>query len=288
MPETIRTALQAAEQRLSESSPSPRADALLLLAHVLGVGRSVLQAEALTHPEQPLDPRLAARFEALVTRCAAGEPLPYVIGRWAFYHHEFEVTPDVLIPRPETEHLVEAGLAWARDQALDGAGLTLVDVGTGSGAIAISLAAALPGALVYGLDVSPAALAVARRNAARIGVANLHFAAGDLLDALPPLITPDLIAANLPYIPAVELEHLAVARSEPRLALDGGSDGLTLIRRLLVQCPDRVAERFCLLLEIGAGQGGAVSQVCRGGFPDARVDVINDYAGHDRVVRIVR
>jgi release factor glutamine methyltransferase len=252
------------------------------------VGRSVLQAEVLIHPDRPLDPAALARYEALVARRAGGEPLPYVLGRWAFYRYEFEVTPDVLLPRPETEHLVEAGLAWACEQAQEGAGLSVADVGTGSGVIAVSLALALPGAAVYGLDVSPAALAVAGRNAARLGAANLRLAQGDLLDALPPAIVPDLVAANLPYIPSAELEDLAVARSEPRLALDGGPDGLALIRRLVAQCVARAARRFCLLLEIAAGQGDAASQICRAHFPEARVDVINDYAGHDRVVRVVR
>lgn len=290
---TADAALSTATLRLRDGVGRPdevdaRHDALILLAHVLGVGRAVLQAELVVHPERPITAAEAAAFKVLVSRRAAGEPLPYLTGTRAFYHHDFLVTPDVLIPRPETEHLVEAALAWARQVAQDGLGLTLVDVGTGSGAIGLSLAVALPAATVHALDVSPAALAVARRNGARIGAANVIFGQGDLLDALPPDVRPNLVAANLPYIPAEDLVDLAVARQEPRLALDGGPDGLDVIRRLVVQAAERLADPGCLLLEIGAGQGGAVAALGAERFPGWQIDVINDYAGHDRVVRVVR
>ena len=290
---TVEAALQAATARLRDGLDRPgaveaRHEALILLAHVLGVGRAVFAVDVLAHPERALAPDRAAAFEALVTRRAAGEPLPYLTGTRAFYHHDFLVTPAVLIPRPETEHLVEAALDWSRQRAPEGRGLTLVDVGTGSGAIALSLAAALPGATVHALDVSPAALDVARRNAARMGVANVIFGQGDLLAPLPPDVRPDLVIANLPYIPAAELATLPVARHEPRLALDGGPDGLDLIRRLAAQAADRLATPGCLLLEIGAGQGEAAAVLAAACFPAGRIDVINDYAGHDRVVRVVR
>ena len=290
---TVEAALQAATARLRNGLDRPgaaeaRHEALILLAHVENVGRAVFAADVLAHPERVLAPERAAAFEALVIRRAAGEPLPYLTGTRAFYHHDFLVTPAVLIPRPETEHLVEAALDWSWQQAPAGRGLTLVDVGTGSGAIALSLAAALPGATVHALDVSPAALDVARRNAARIGATNVIFGRGDLLAALPPDVRPDLVVANLPYIPAAELATLPVARHEPRLALDGGPDGLDLIRRLVAQAADRLATPGCLLLEIGAGQGAAVAALAAGPFSGSQIDVINDYAGHDRVVRVVR
>ncbi len=281
---TVGAALQAAATAIAPVSESPRLEAQVLLGHLLGVERAAL----LAHPERPLTPDQAAGFEGLVSRRASGVPLPYLTGRRAFYHHDFLVTPDVLIPRPETEHLVEAALAWARRRSPDGSGLTLVDVGTGSGAIALSLAAELPGAVVFATDIGAEALAVARRNADRIGVSHVRFCRGDLLDALPGDGRPDLIAANLPYIATDEWERLAVARHEPRLALDGGPDGLRLIRRLLAQTPQWVGPCFCLLVEIGADQGAAVTRLCREAFPGASVRVIKDYAGHDRVVEAVR
>lgn len=280
---TIGAALRTGAERLALVSESPQLDAQLLLAHVLDVDRAVL----LTHPERALIAGQAARFADLVAVCADGLPVPYAIGARAFFRHDFTVTPDVLIPRPETEHLVEAALAWAESH--DGPGpLTVVDVGTGSGAIAISLAAGLPDAFVHAVDISAAALAVARGNAARLGLDGVRFHSGDLLDALPPDIRPDLIAANLPYIPTDELDTLPVVKHEPRLALDGGADGLDFIRRLVRGAVERVPRRFCLLLEIGAEQGGAVVALCRSAFPEAAVRVINDYAGHDRVVEVIR
>jgi release factor glutamine methyltransferase len=211
--------------------------------------------------------------------------VPYLTGARGFYHLNFYVTPDVLIPRPETEHLIEAALVWGRDRA----GLRIADVGTGSGAIAITLARHLPGSRVWAVDVSAAALDVARNNASRHGVADrIAFVLGDLLE---PAITAgqrfDLIAANLPYIPSAELDTLEVVKHEPRLALDGGADGLDVIRRLLDQASRVLADEGLILLECAAGQGERVAALSRAAFPDAAVDVIPDLAGHDRVVRII-
>lgn len=275
-------ALRLATRVLGAVSGSPQLDAGVLLATVLGVERTAL----LAHPERLLTPDQTACYTELVARAAEGAPIPYLTGWRAFYHHDFIVTPDVLIPRPETEHLVDAALAWA--QAHQKQQLIIADVGTGSGVIALSLAAALPMATVYALDCSVAALEVARRNAVRIGVSNVQFGQGDLLAALPEGVRPDLVVANLPYIPSADLDALAVVRHEPRLALDGGPDGLDVIRRLVAQAVDRLPSTFALLLEIGAGQGGVVSALCRQAFPGARVRVLPDYASHDRVVEVTR
>jgi release factor glutamine methyltransferase len=281
---TIHSALTAAGIALGAVSDSAGADARLLLMAVLDCSA----AHLIAHPEQPLTPDQQARFDALVQQAAAGMPIPYLLGTRAFFRHEFAVTPDVLIPRPETEHLVEAALAWCVRRAPDGAGHTLVDVGTGSGIIALSLAAALPCAAVHATDVSPAALAVVRRNMAQVGVPQVRLHQGDLLDALPDSLTPDLITANLPYIPTADLAELKVTQHEPRLALDGGPDGLDLIRRLIDQVHDRLANDGCLLLEIGSGQGAAVQALCQAAFPAAAARVIRDYAGHERVVELIR
>ncbi len=249
---------------------------------VLGIDRPAL----LAHPERTLTPVQSDSFQRLIERRAAGEPVPYLTGTRAFFDRDWLVSPAVLIPRPETEHLIEAALDWAREHDVQ----RVVDVGTGSGAIAVTLAVHLPCAVVSAVDVSAEALLVARENAARAGMVDrIQFVQGDLL---APLVkaeqTVDLVAANLPYIPSGDLETLSVARWEPRLALDGGADGLDLVRRLLVQLPAVLAVPGLALLEIGAGQGERVAALAQAALPAARVRVLPDYAGFDRVVWIER
>jgi release factor glutamine methyltransferase len=278
MMDTIEHALAWAWTVLARASDSEPLDASTLLMYVLRVDRAAL----LTHPERELTPEQAAQYQALIERRAAGVPVPYLTGVRAFYGRDFLVTPDVLIPRPETEHLIESALQWT--QTRERHTLRVVDVGTGSGAIAVTLAAHLPGARVWAVDISAAALGVARQNAVRHGVADrITFVQGDLLQ---PLIAADLIAANLPYIASDELDTLPVVKHEPRLALDGGADGLDLIRRLLEQAPRVLALNGLLLIEIAAGQGEHVCKLTESAFPGAQVQIIRDYAGHDRVVQI--
>ncbi len=276
---TVAGALAWARAALSEAAASEPLDAPLLLAHVLGCERAAL----LAHPQRVLTPAQSAAFRDMVERRADGLPVAYLTGERAFYDLTLIVTPDVLIPRPETEHLVERALAWAR--AREGS-LRVADVGTGSGAIAVTLARHLPGARVWALDASHTALGVARCNAARYDLAErVHFVQADLLG---PLLGArgafDLIAANLPYVPTSALEALAVTRHEPRLALDGGPDGLAVIRRLLAQVPRVLASDGLLLLEIEAAQGERAAALAAEALPGARVTVHADYAGHDRVV----
>jgi release factor glutamine methyltransferase len=274
---TIQSALLDARKRLLPVSESASLDAQTLLGVTLNVERAYL----LAHPEQPLTVEQAAHFSAWVERCAAGEPLPYVLGRRAFYDRELLVTPDVLIPRPETELLLEAALDFVGARAL-----VAVDVGTGSGALAVTLAALRPAVTVCATDISPAALDVARQNAARHGAA-VTFFQGDLLSPLLERgIQADLIMANLPYIPSGDLPALAVTRWEPRLALDGGADGLDLVRRLLAQAADGWRAGGLMLLEIGYDQGAAGAALCREVFPGADVQVLRDYSGHDRILRV--
>ncbi len=275
-------ALAWARAALAAAADTEPLDAPVLLAHVLGADRASL----LAHPERPLTQSQAERFRALVARRAAGEPIPYLVGTRAFYDATLRVSPDVLIPRPETEHLVEAALAWAAGRG----DLVVADVGTGSGAIALVLAKHLPDAQVWALDISPAALAVARANAQEYDWGQrVRVVQGDLLQPLIDAgVRSDLIAANLPYIPSRDVDGLPVARYEPRLALDGGPDGLALIRRLLGQAPRVLAPGGLLLLEIGAGQGAAVSELARAALPGSAVRLLTDYAGHARIVRIER
>ena len=282
-PPTVAAALAWARAALSEAADSEPLDAPLLLAHVLGCE----QAALLAHPQRPLTPAQSAAFCALVARRADGIPLAYLTGERAFYDLTLIVTPDVLIPRPETEHLVERALAWAQGRA---GSPRIADVGAGSGAIAVTLARHLPAARVWALDVSRAALGVARRNAARYDLGErIHCVQADLLG---PLLGArgafDLIAANLPYVPTSALEALPVSRREPRLALDGGPDGLAVIRRLLAQVPRVLAADGLLLLEIEATQGERAAALAAAALPGARVTVHADYAGHDRVISAQR
>ena len=268
---TIRNMLREARQRIDSL------DAHVLLGAALGVDRAYL----LTHPETPLTSDQAEHFAAWVTRCAAGEPVAYILGRRAFYDRDFAVTSDVLIPRPETELLLENALAWVGERSV-----TAADIGTGSGALAVTFASNRPNADVYAVDISPAALEVARGNAARHR-ASVTFFEGDLLTPLIERgIKLDLIMANLPYIPAGDLPDLAVTRYEPRLALDGGTDGLELIRRLLGQVPQVAKPGALVLLEIGARQGEAVLASARQVLEPQDATLIFDYAGLDRIIRV--
>jgi release factor glutamine methyltransferase len=274
----LSSALHSARTRLNFLDDG-NTTASALLGHVLGLTR----AQVLARPEQVLTPEQAAAFEALVARAAQGEPLAYLTGRREFYGLEFEVDPNVLVPRPETELLVDHALAAQPARVLD--------VGTGSGCIAVTLAVRLPLAAVTASDLSPAVLALAVRNAARHGVAQrIAFVQSDLLAAFQPPASSfqpfDLIAANLPYIDTDELRALPVARFEPWPALDGGPGGLTLIARLLQQAPALLAPGGRLLLEIGASQGPAALALARAAFPAAAVSLQRDLAGLDRLLMI--
>jgi release factor glutamine methyltransferase len=270
---TIADALREARARFT-ASESAGLDAHVLLAAVLGVDRTHL----LGHPEQVLSAEQAAQFGAWVERHAAGEPVAYILGRRGFYDLDLLVTSDVLIPRPETELLLEQALAFAQQHP----GLTAVDIGTGSGALAVTFAKHAPGATVYAVDISPQALAVAQRNAQAQDVA-VTFLEGDLLGPLIERgVKVDLVMANLPYIATDEVPRLDVSRYEPVLALDGGPDGLDLVRRLLAQLPQVARPGALVLLEIGADQGAATLALA-----GATGRLFQDYAGLDRIVSLI-
>jgi release factor glutamine methyltransferase len=276
MSETIAEVLRRATAALMGRSGSPRLDAQLILGHVLDKPREYLIA----HDEQALSDLQSRTFDTLLTLRTKGMPIGYILGQRPFFDRVFKVTPHVLIPRPETEHIVEAALEWANGRVVNYA----VDVGTGSGAIAVTLAAHLPESRVIATDVSHAALVVARENATAL--TNIHFVQADLLT---PLRGPlDIIGANLPYIPTDEVDVLEVARFEPHVALDGGVGGLAVIRRLLQQTPTRLASPGLLLIEMGLDQGATVVALAKEALPGASVSILKDYAGLDRVVRVER
>ena len=279
---------QAANQ-LRIASATPGLDAELLLAHVLGWSRARVLAERQARPTEAQQ----HAFTALIGRREALEPLAYIVGHKEFYGLDFEVTPATLVPRPETELLVDLALAWARwrehnqkpqnrEPQNRAHRLHVADIGTGTGCIAITFAAHFTAAEIVGIDRSPAALAVARRNVARHGLAaRVQLAEGDLLQ---PLVTPvDLLLSNPPYTILSEIDE-NVRRHEPHLALDGGMDGLALYRRLLADAPAKLAAGGAIMLEIGATQGAAVIALAKAAFPNAHVAVHLDLAGHDRVV----
>ena len=272
---TIKEALREARQTLS-SSESADLDAQLLLAHLVSVERVYL----LAHGEDALSETQIRDYQALLHRRAAGEPIAYITGSKWIYDLELMVTPAVLIPRPETELLLEEALRLMA-QAPD---CQAADIGTGSGALAVAFARHQPGSRVFATDISADALCVARKNAGRYG-ASIEFMLGDLANPiLERGIKLDLLMANLPYIPSDDLQSLAVIKYEPLLALDGGGDGLRYIRRLLAQVPQVCRAGAWVLLEIGADQADAVQ-----GLVEELVavpsDVLKDYAGLNRIIR---
>ncbi len=264
----------------AHGSLSPRLDGEVLLAHALDVERAWLSA----HPQHVLDAMQRRTFDVFVERRSRGEPVAYITGRRSWYDLELEVTPDVLVPRPETEGLLERALAWARGRTV----AAVADIGTGSGALAIALARALPATRLYAVDISAAALTVARRNALRHDVsARITFLSGDLLR---PLVEPvDLLVANLPYIGEEEFETVArdVREFEPRVALVGGAEGHEALARLLARAPKRLNPGGAIFLELGPPQAGAAITAARHAFPGAEVRLECDYAGLTRYLTIL-
>lgn len=272
---TIREALTDASQQL-KSSDTPRLDAQVLLEHVLQVNRAYLFA----HDDDRLSLDHHAQFQDLIQRRAKGEPIAYIIGTRGFYDLEFDVTPDVLIPRPETELLLEEALRLMKDKP----DATVLDVGTGSGALAVTYAVHMPHSEVYAIDISPSALQMAESNAKKNG-AQVQFLQGSLAQPLiEHEVKVDLLMANLPYIRSDEMSSLAVSQHEPHLALDGGEDGLDLIRQLIQQIPSVCLHGANILLEIGAEQGHALQKLIYKSL-NVECDILQDYAGLDRIGR---
>lgn len=277
---TIQAALIWAGQRLAKTSESPRLDAKLLLCAILGCTHEYL----VLHPQQALTDAQSRQFRDWVNQRVFGVPIAYLLGKQPFYDLEFIVTPDVLIPRPETEGLVERAIAWANKR--NEPDVAIVDVGVGSGAIALTLAKHLPQTTVYGIDISDAVLRVARQNEVALGLAGrVHWMQGDLL---APLVASrqkfDLIIANLPYISTDEMIGLAVAEYEPHLALHGGQDGLDPFRKLLADAPEILQPRGCIMLEVGFAQGQAVANIAKEHIDNADIGVEQDFAALDRYV----
>lgn len=273
--------LQHTRQHLKEQlahceCEDPGHISLLLLQHALQQPKSWI----LSHTEYHLTHQEQHTLQESTAQYLQGIPLPYILGSWAFYGRTFQVTPAVLIPRPETEILVETALKHAKKRPDP----LIVDVGTGSGVIAVSLAAELPAATVLGVDLSMAALQVARMNALHYQQTRVHWLQSNLL--APFSAQFDLICANLPYIPSESLKSLTVARWEPQLALDGGDSGLDIIEQLLQQARSRLAPKGVIMLEIEASLGAQALSLAQKYFPSAQINRIRDLAGLDRIIEI--
>jgi len=266
---------------------SPRLDAELLLARARGCQR----IELYTAFEEEVAEDVRGEFRELVKKRAGGAPVAYLLGEKEFYSLPFRVTPDVLIPRPETEHSVVAALDRAKELQHHGRPLRIVDVGTGSGIIAVCLAKHLPGTEVTAVDVSEAALKLAKENAARHSVdGQIRFMAGDLLADLPPEPSFDIVVSNPPYVSEAEFAELArdVREHEPRGALVGGPKGTELIARLIPQSADRLVEGGWLIVEISPMILDGVRALIQddGRFGD--VETISDLSRQPRIVAAKR
>ena len=290
----------------SHGADNPRLDAEVLLAHARGCKRIDLYAAF----GEPAAEETRAAFRELVKRRAAGTPAAYLVGHREFYALDFEVTPDVLIPRPETELLVVAMLDHVKQRGAEGSGrgtdeisasqvsnpqsstpLKIADVGTGSGILAVCAAKYVAGSQVTAIDVSPAALAVARRNAARHGVEErIAFVESDLFVALPPDARFDYILSNPPYVTTAEMKELGkdVREHEPHLALHAGEQGTNVIAPLIGQAAERLKPGGLLLVEISPMLAGQVEQLVRDNTAFELRPTIRDLAGHARVIQAVK
>src|SRR3990172_5993940 len=284
----VKNLLEESITRINSFSDTPQLDAQVLLAHIIGKPRTWI----ISHLEVEITPKEQGRFNVALIKLEAGEPLAYILGKWGFFGVEFDITKDVLIPRPETELLVEKAIAWLQAHPEK---RTIADIGTGSGAIAVSIALNVPHAKILATDISPTALRVAKRNAQKFNIHHqIEFAECDLLpeskvesqksDLRPS--TFDLICANLPYSPTQTMRRLPIYGREPTLALDGGSDGFDLYRRLFKLIPDWLAPHGMILLEVESSLGAQTMDLASKFFPNAEINLYQDLAGKDRLLSI--
>lgn len=266
----------------SKDIDSPRSTAEILLAHALKLSRIDLYLRY----DQPVNTDERQRFKALIQRRAQREPVAYIVGEKEFWSLALAVNADVLVPRPETECLVQRALELLPEKGRR----RVLDLGTGSGAIMLALAKERPDCVCYASDQSLAALAVARQNAHSHHMAHrVHFFAGCWLNPLKP-VALDMIVANPPYIPSKQIQSLQpeVACFEPKCALNGGPDGLADLGRIVAQAPDYLASGAALILEMGHDQGPGVRQMAKQTNAYRDVSVSKDFAGLERIVTLVR
>ncbi len=271
--------MRDSRRRLAEAGTlEPRLESEVVLTDVLGIPRHRLYA----YQDDTIPDEAAETLEKAVQRRLRREPLAYILGHREFYGVDLTVGPGVMVPRPETEMLIERAMLVCMER-MERAGLVVADVGTGSGGIAVNLAMHLPGVRLYATDISADALEVARVNVDKFGLGQrIILLKGDLLEPLPGRV--DVIVANLPYIPSARLKGLQPELAwEPRTALDGGSDGMVILRRLMGQAAGKLAVDGVMLLEIDSGQGESLRRMATRLFPGAATSVEKDLAGLDRI-----
>ena len=276
---TLREFLRDSRRRLAEAGTlEPRLESEVILTDVLGIPRHRLYA----YQDDTIPDEAAETLEKAVQRRIRREPLAYILGHREFYGVDLTVGPGVMVPRPETEMLIERAMLVCMER-MERAGLVVADVGTGSGGIAVNLAMHLPGVRLYATDISADALEVARVNVDKFGLGQrVTLLKGDLLEPLPGRV--DVIVANLPYIPSARLKDLQPELAwEPRTALDGGADGMVMLRRLMGQAAGKLAVDGVMLLEIDPGQGEPLRRMATRLFPAAATSVEKDLAGLDRI-----
>ncbi len=281
---TIAQTLHAGAARLRAAGiEDAQIEAELLLRQALGLSRERLY----TNLREPFSAASAIVYDTLLTRRAVHEPTPYITGHREFYGLEFACTPAALIPRQETELLVETAIDWLRSRRTGDSPTLAADIGTGGGAIAVSLAVRVPSLRLVATDTSADALDLARHNADSHQVADrITFVDSDLLAKLNDAL--DLIVANLPYIPSQTYAELApeIREHEPQVALDAGPRGTELIEALLAQASERMPGGGLLLAEHAWDQGQALRSAANAAFPDARIETLRDLAGHERVISV--
>ncbi|MBN2045543.1 MAG: peptide chain release factor N(5)-glutamine methyltransferase [Anaerolineales bacterium] len=277
-PFSLGSALAQVRDQLQTITDTPGLDAQVLIAHIYQKDKSWV----LAHPEYNLSADQSAQLNHSLDELLKGTPLPYILGYWEFFGHRFRVTPDVLIPRPETELLVETAYHWLKSHPER---RWAAETGVGSGCISISLAIAVPDLRISATDISPMALDLAGENAQQYGVEQqISLLEDDLLAHQAGRF--DLIIANLPYIPTASLHNLPVYQREPTLALDGGEDGLDLINRLLAQSVDKIEAGGLILLEIESGQGNSAPALAKRYYPQGCVQVKSDLSGLPRLLAV--
>jgi release factor glutamine methyltransferase len=270
--------LQLLQDKIKELSDTPYLDALVLLAHITDSTKSAL----LSQPDPPLTEDQINHLTQALTKLDQGIPLPYIIGSWEFYKYSFRVTPEVMIPRPETEGLVERTIKWFKKNPTRN---TVLELGTGSGCISISLALEDPELIITATDISDEALAIAQKNALDHNVADkIHLTQADMFLGLSQKY--DLLVANLPYIPTSKLKDLKVYQTEPQLALDGGEDGLLYIKQVLEKAEDWLNPSGCILLELDEDTGPVARDLANDQFPQSEINLEQDLAGLDRYLVI--